>query len=182
MADHRQTHHQQYHYPHHYDHRQHQQYHPGEAFKGMFPVRAPSKTQVLTFVTFLPVGGTLLLLAGLTLEATLIGLAITTLLFVIFSPVLVPAAFVIGLAITGFLKSGAFGITALSALSWMANPLRRMRVPEQMEHLKRLAQQTARQVGQMTRETAQTAYAKAQQTEGQLRIIFKRKNWKGNRY
>nr|QUV72341.1 oleosin [Anacardium occidentale] len=158
MADHRQTH-QQQHYPRHYD-----QYHPNEAFKGMFHEWAPSKTQVLALVTLLPVGGTLLLLSGLTLAGTLIGLAITTPLFVIFSPVLVPAALVIGLAITGFLTSGAFGISALSALSWMANALRRMRVPEQMEHLKRLAQETAGQVDQKTRETGQTIYAKAQET------------------
>ncbi|KAJ0047931.1 hypothetical protein Pint_15515 [Pistacia integerrima] len=147
MADHRQTHQR---HPH------QQQYHPNEAFKGMLPERAPSKSQFLTLVTLLPVGGTLLLLSGLTLAGTLIGLAITTPLFVIFSPVLVPAALVIGLAITGFLTSGAFGITALSALSWMANSLRRMRVPEQMDHLKRLAQQT--------REMAQTVQAKAQES------------------
>ncbi|XP_031283601.1 oleosin 16.4 kDa-like [Pistacia vera] len=155
MADHRQTHQR---HPH------QQQYHPNEAFKGMLPERAPSKSQFLTLVTLLPVGGTLLLLSGLTLAGTLIGLAITTPLFVIFSPVLVPAALVIGLAITGFLTSGAFGITALSALSWMANSLRRMRVPEQMDHLKRLAQETAGQVGPKTREMAQTVQAKAQES------------------
>ncbi|KAJ4712392.1 Oleosin [Melia azedarach] len=149
MAEHRQTQYQQ----------PQQQQQPTDAIKGMLPARAPSKTQVLAIVTVLPVGGTLLLLSGLTLAGTLIGLAVTTPLFVIFSPVLVPAALVIGLAITGFLTSGAFAITALSALSWMARFLRRIGA----EHAKRSMQDTAGQLGQKAKETGQAIQTKAQE-------------------
>ncbi|CAI0547150.1 unnamed protein product, partial [Linum tenue] len=81
-----------------------------------------------------PLGGFLLLVAGLVFAATLIGLAVATPVFVICSPVIVPAALAIGMAVMGFLTSGAFRITALS---WMANYICRTRVgavvPEQME-------------------------------------------------
>lgn len=79
----------------------------------------PSASKVLAVMASLPVGGTLLALAGFTLLMTVVGLAITTPLFIIFSPILLPAAIVVGLAVTGFLTSGAFGLTALSSLSWV---------------------------------------------------------------
>ncbi|KAL2459538.1 Oleosin 5 [Forsythia ovata] len=119
----------------------------------------PSTSQVLAVVTLFPVGGVLLCLAGLTLAGFLIGLALTTPLFVIFSPVLVPAVLTIGLAVVGFLTSGAFGITALSSLSWLINYMRRVSgtMPEQLEHTKRRVQDTAGQIGQKARETGQKA-------------------------
>ncbi|MBA0683427.1 hypothetical protein Goari_025087, partial [Gossypium aridum] len=76
----------------------------------------PSTTQVLTVLTLLPIGGTLLALAGLTLTGTVIGLCVATPLFVIFSPVLLPAAIAVFMAVAGFLSSGAFGLTGLSSL------------------------------------------------------------------
>ncbi|PHT53934.1 Oleosin 5 [Capsicum baccatum] len=127
-----------------------QQAQPTEAIKSLLPQQGPSKSQVLAVVTLFPVGGALLFLAGLTLVGTLIGLAVATPVFLLFSPVLVPAALTIALAVTGFLTSGAFGITALSSLSWMINYMRRMRgtAGEQMEHAKRRVQETAGQMGQ----------------------------------
>lgn len=140
-------------------HYQQQQQQPSDAIKGMLPERTPSKSQLLAVVTLLPVGGTLLLLSGLTLAGTLTCLALATPLFIICSPVLVPAALVTGLAIAGFLTSGAFGITALSSFSWMASFLRRMRAPGQA---KRRVLGTAG--GQKVRETAQMTQQKAQGT------------------
>ena len=93
-------------------------------------------------------GGFLLLLAG-----TLLGLAVTTPLFVVFSPVLVPAWLTMALAVAGFLTSGAFGNTALSSLSWIINYVRRTHVPEQA---KRIAAQKAREMGQKTQESCRT--------------------------
>nr|C0HM28.1 RecName: Full=Oleosin Cor a 15; AltName: Allergen=Cor a 15 [Corylus avellana]QEM21451.1 oleosin Cor-a-15 [Corylus avellana] len=150
---------------------QHQQQHqrPADAFKGMFPekgqaqVQGPSASKVIAVVTLLPLGGFLLLLAGLTFAGTLIGLALSTPLFVLCSPVLVPAAIVIGLAVTGFLTSGAFGITGISSLSWILKYLRGTSVPEQMEHAKRRAQDTAGHLGQKARETGQTVTGKGQE-------------------
>lgn len=147
MAESRQTQHYQ------------QQQQPSDAIKGILPERTPSKSQLLAVVTLLPVGGTLLLLSGLTLAGTLTCLALATPLFIICSPVLVPAALVTGLAIAGFLTSGAFGITALSSFSWMASFLRRTRAPGQA---KRRVLGTAG--GQKVRETAQMTQQKAQGT------------------
>lgn len=157
MAEHRQG----------YQYQQQQQ--PTDAIKGMLPEKTPSKSQVLAVVTLLPVGGTLLLLSGLTLAGTLTCLALATPLFIICSPVLVPAALVIGLAIAGFLTSGAFGVTALSSFSWLASFLRRMRVPEQMEQAKRRIQDTTGQIGQKVKETGQTIPQKAQETGRDLK-------------
>ncbi|KAI9174777.1 hypothetical protein LWI28_022570 [Acer negundo] len=138
---------------------QHQpQNYPTDAIRGMLPDHSPSKSQIIAVVTLFPIGGTLLLLSGLTLAGTLIGLAVAMPLFVIFSPVLVPAAVVIALAVAGFLTSGAFGIIALSSLSWMANFLRKVgatTAPEQMQQFKRRVQDTAGQIGQKTKETGQ---------------------------
>lgn len=69
----------------------------------------------------LPVAGILLTLSALTLAATVIGLAVIAPLFLIFSPVLVPAALAVALAVAGFLSSAAFGVTGLSAMSWMVD-------------------------------------------------------------
>ncbi|GAU35815.1 hypothetical protein TSUD_155900 [Trifolium subterraneum] len=93
----------------------------------------PSTSQILVLATLVPFGATLLILAGLTLTATVIGLAVTTPLFIFFSPVLFAAAVVIGLAIAGFLTSGAFGITSLSSFAWVASYLRRSRFFDQVK-------------------------------------------------
>ncbi|XP_050225064.1 oleosin Cor a 15-like [Mercurialis annua] len=127
----------------------------------------PSTSTILAVVTLLPLSGTLLFLAGVTLTGTMIGLAVTTPLFVICSPVLVPAAFVIGLAVTGFLASGAFGITALSSLSWMFNYLKmRGILPQRFDQAKRRVQETTGQLGQKAREMGQTVQGKAQEVTG----------------
>lgn len=78
---------------------------------------APTTSQVLAIVTLLPVGGTLLGLAAITFIGTVICLAVTAPLFIIFSPVIVPAALAIGLVVAGVIASEAFGISGLSSLS-----------------------------------------------------------------
>lgn len=92
-----------------------------EVVGGMKRQKSPSVTQILAIVTLLPVGGTLLCLAGITLVGTLTGLAVATPVFLLFSPVLVPAALTLALAVAGFLTSGAFGITGLTSFSWILN-------------------------------------------------------------
>ncbi|KAF4351751.1 oleosin H2-like [Cannabis sativa] len=152
---------------------QQQQQHqtPSDAMKSFLPESGPSAQQILTVVTLVPLGGILLLLAGLTLAGTLLGLALSTPVFVIFSPVLVPAAFVIAAAVTGFLTSGAFGITGLSSLSWLANYLRRIRMtpstalPEAADYARRRVQDSAAYVGQKTKETGQAIQSKAEGTK-----------------
>ncbi|PSR89558.1 Oleosin like [Actinidia chinensis var. chinensis] len=129
---------------------------PTEGLKSLLPGNGPTKAQVVAVVTLLPVGGFLFLLAGVTLTGTLIGLALSTPLFLLFSPILVPAGLTLALATAGFLTSGAFGITALSAFSWMVNYLRQGRMPEQMEVAKRRVQETAAQMGQIVPGGART--------------------------
>ncbi|CAI9780619.1 unnamed protein product [Fraxinus pennsylvanica] len=140
-------------------------YDQGGRMKSVLPKNGPSTSQVLAVVTLLPVGGSLLALAGLTLVGSFIGLAVTTPLFIIFSPVLVPAAILVGLAVTAFLTSGAFGLTGLSSLSWVVNFLRQFTgsMLEQLEPSKRRMADTAMQVGQKTKETGQTIQQKAQE-------------------
>lgn len=124
-----------------------------------------SGSQIMAVVTLFPLGGLLLLLAGITLTGTLIGLAVATPLFVIFSPVLIPAVLTIGLAVTGFLTSGAFGITALSSLSWIVNYLRQAGSSsggDPIEMAKQRVQGTAGYVGQKVRDVGQ----KTQETAG----------------
>uniref|UniRef100_A0A7N0UZM0 Oleosin n=1 Tax=Kalanchoe fedtschenkoi TaxID=63787 RepID=A0A7N0UZM0_KALFE len=82
---------------------------------------APSSRQTVKFLTAATTGASLLLLSGLVLTATVIGLVVATPLLVLFSPVLVPAAFVLFLAFAGFVSSGGFGLAAVAALGWIYN-------------------------------------------------------------
>lgn len=127
--------------------------------------QGPSATKIVAVVTLVPIGGTLIGLSGLTLAATLFGLAISTPVFLLFSPVIVPAALTIMLAITAFLTSGVFGLTALSSLSWVYRYIRRATgsVPEQMDMAKRRMQDMAGYVGQKTKDVGQEIQGRAQE-------------------
>ncbi|MFS8011386.1 putative oleosin [Helianthus anomalus] len=125
--------------------------------------QGPSKSKVLAVIALLPVGGALLGLAGITLVGTMIGLAVATPLFLIFSPILVPAVLTIGLAVAGFLTSGTFGLTGLSSLSYLVNSLRQITgtVPEQVDSAKRRLQDLVEYTGQKTKDVGQTIQDKA---------------------
>ena len=64
-------------------------------------------------------GAALLFLSGITLTGSLIFLIIATPVLILFSPVLVPAGIVMFLVMAGFLFSGACGVAAVAALSWV---------------------------------------------------------------
>lgn len=83
-----------------------------------------SISKVLALVAVFPAGGLLLLLSAIILTGTVIGIVIATPLLVICSPVLVPAVVTVGLAVGGFLTSGALGMAALSSISWLLKHLR----------------------------------------------------------
>ncbi|MED6217837.1 hypothetical protein PIB30_021314 [Stylosanthes scabra] len=123
-----------------------------------------SSSQILVLATLLPFGASLLFLAGVTLLATLIGVALATPLFVIFSPVLIPAALVIAFSVAGFLTSGAFGVTSVSSFAWMASYLRRSRLQESLLHAKDRAQQIMSNMAQRAKEAGDTVINKAQDT------------------
>jgi Oleosin len=77
-----------------------------ESVKSVIPDRGPSKSQAIAVATLFPTGGILLTLSGLALAASVIGFGLLIPVFLLFSPVLVPAALLMGLAVTGFLTSG----------------------------------------------------------------------------
>jgi len=140
-----------------------------DSFKSFLHEKAPSTSQIIAVVTLFPVGAFLLFLAGLALTGSVVGLAVTAPLFVIFSPVIIPAALTIGLAVTGFLASGAFGITGLSAFSWIVNYFRGYRagggpgIGMGMEQVTQRAHEMARDAGQKTKEAGQEVSGKARE-------------------
>ncbi|XP_021801755.1 oleosin 18.2 kDa-like [Prunus avium] len=146
---------------------QHQgfQYDDQQQPKGFLPQNGPSAKHIVAMLALVPIGGTLLFLAGLTLAGTILGLAVSTPLFVIFSPILVPAALVIGLSVVGILTSGAFGITALSSFSWLAHFLSRSRLPEQIG---KKVQETTGYLGLKVQEMADYLGQKMQESGGQV--------------
>ncbi|OAY83524.1 Oleosin 5 [Ananas comosus] len=149
---------------------QHQQQRPGEAMKGLLPLpeKAPSASQALTVVTLFPAGGLLLVLSGLALAASVVGVVVAAPVFLLFSPVLVPAALLLALAVAGFLASGALGLGGLSSLSWLADTLRAMfqKTPDYVDQAKRRMADAAAHAGQRTKDAGQTVQTKAHESAG----------------
>ncbi|KAI9087664.1 hypothetical protein K1719_030534 [Acacia pycnantha] len=114
-----------------------------------------STSQVLALAILPPFSAFFLFLAAFNLTGTVVGIAISTPLFVIFSPVLLPAALLIGFAVAGFLTSAAFGLTSLASFTWMANYLRRARLSEQLEYVKHSAQDTISHAAQSMKEAGE---------------------------
>lgn len=141
---------------------------PVEGMKNLLPDKGPSASQALTVATLFPLGGFLLTLAGLSLTASVIGLVLATPVFLLFSPVLVPAALLMGLAVTGFLTSGALGLGGFSSLTCLANIVRGLfqRTPDYMEQAKRRMAEAAAQAGQKTKDAGEAIQSKAQQVAG----------------
>lgn len=77
-----------------------------DSVKSILSDRGPTKTQALAVATLFPTGGILLSLSGLVLAASVVGFGLLAPIFLLFSPVLVPAALLMGFAVTGFLTSG----------------------------------------------------------------------------
>ncbi|KAD7478684.1 hypothetical protein R6Q59_005556 [Mikania micrantha] len=137
------------------------------------PNQRGSTSKTVAIISLLPVGGILLGLAGITFVGTMIGLAVATPIFVIFSPVVVPAVLTIALAVTGFLASGMFGLTGLSSLSYLFNMVRQSTpsVPEQLDYVKGTIQEVGEYTGQKTKDLGQmiqhAAHEMGDQGQGQ---------------
>lgn len=145
----------------------HPQTHTGRyegGMKNILPHKGPSTGQILAIITLLPVGGSLLGLAGLTLVGTLIGLAVATPIFLICSPVLVPAVILLAGAVTGFLTSGAFGLTGLSSFSWLFNSFRQATGQEPLEYARQRVQEGIIQVGEKTKQVGEMVGEKTKQS------------------
>ncbi|ERN04364.1 hypothetical protein AMTRI_Chr13g84790 [Amborella trichopoda] len=80
---------------------------------------APNSTQVIGLLTLVISGAILLLLTGLTLAATTVGLIVITPLVLLSSPVWIPVLAFLGVAASGFVAVTGFGLAVLGGLTWM---------------------------------------------------------------
>ncbi|KAG6471763.1 oleosin 18 kDa-like [Zingiber officinale] len=127
---------------------------PIDVVRGKLQDNGPTASQVVTVAAMFPLGGLLLTLSGLALAGSVVGLVVLAPLFLLFSPVLVPAALVLALAVTGFLASGALGCTGVSSLAYTMRQARAalQQGPKQVDYAKRRVAETAGHLGQKTRE------------------------------
>ncbi|XP_004489219.1 oleosin Ara h 10.0101 [Cicer arietinum] len=153
---------------------QHRSDNDGGIIRSLFSDTGFSTSQILAIFIGVPISGLLLFLAGISLIVSLIGLAIVTPLFVLFSPVLLPAIFTLGLAVVGVLIADACGLTGLMSLSWTLKYFRDLQgvVPGQVDYLKGSVADVAgyvgqktKDVGQKTKEVGQDIQAKAHETK-----------------
>lgn len=124
--------------------------------------RAPNTNQTAIFLTAATVGGTLLVLSGLTLTATAISLLMATPLLVIWSPILMPTTFLVA---TGFIFSSGFGIAALSVVAWMYRYATGKHPPgsEQLDHVMKVLVHEAKIMKNKAKEYAYQVRDMAQQ-------------------
>lgn len=118
-------------------------------------IKGPTASQVVTVAAMFPLGGLLLTLSGLSLAGSVVGLVVLAPLFLLFSPVLVPAALLLALALAGFLASAVLGYTGVSSLAYTMRQARAalQREPEHIDYAKRRVAETAGgHLGQKTRE------------------------------
>jgi hypothetical protein len=84
----------------------------------------PNSRQILGLMFLLSAVGFVLLLAGVTLTGTTITVLLATPVVIFFSPVWIPLATVAFFAVSALLGAGAFGVAAVSAVSWVYNYFR----------------------------------------------------------
>lgn len=84
-----------------------------------FQTHAPNSTQLIGFLTLFVSGSILLLLIGLTVTATILGLIFFAPLLILSSPIWVPIGTILFVAVAGFLSVCGIGVAVLAGLSWM---------------------------------------------------------------
>lgn len=84
----------------------------------------PNSRQILGLMFLLSAVGFVLLLAGVTFTGTTITVLLATPVVIFFSPVWIPFATVAFFAVSALLGAGAFGVAAVSAVSWVYNYFR----------------------------------------------------------
>ncbi|KZV39399.1 oleosin 1-like [Dorcoceras hygrometricum] len=80
---------------------------------------APNSTQLVGLATLVISGGILLLLTGLTLTVTVLGLIFFTPMILISCPIWFPLGTLLFIAVAGFLSFFGFGVAAAAAASWL---------------------------------------------------------------
>ncbi|KAJ0233837.1 Glycine-rich protein GRP20 [Hirschfeldia incana] len=81
--------------------------------------RRPSFKSVLTSILATQAAIFLLILAGVSLAGTAVAFIATMPLFIVFSPVLVPAGITTGLLATGLAAAGSSGAMAVTVILWL---------------------------------------------------------------
>ncbi|XP_027121374.1 oleosin G-like [Coffea arabica] len=115
---------------------------------------APNSTQLIGFLTLVISGGILLLLTGLTLTATVLGLIFFAPLIIISSPIWVPAGSILFVIIAGLLSFFGFGVAAMAAFSWLYRYFRGFHPPgsDRVDYARSRIANTASQVKDYARE------------------------------
>ncbi|CAA0829786.1 Oleosin family protein [Striga hermonthica] len=80
---------------------------------------APKSAQLAGLATLVVSGGILLLLAGLTLTAGVLGLVFFAPLILLTSPVWLPAGILVFVTVSGLLSFFGLGVAAVAAVSWL---------------------------------------------------------------
>ncbi|KAK7381418.1 hypothetical protein VNO78_34091 [Psophocarpus tetragonolobus] len=106
----------------------------------------------------------------LVLLASLVGLAVTTPLFLLFSPVLVPAAVFIAIAVAAVLGAAACGLIAILSFHWVVNCYRRQMplgatMTEHLDAAKRPVADMAGYAGEKTKEVRQDIQKRPQEAK-----------------
>ncbi|XP_061363471.1 oleosin-like [Gastrolobium bilobum] len=87
-----------------------------------------NSTQLFGLLTLLVTGAILLLLTGITVAATILGLIFFTPLIIVTSPIWVPAFAIFFLFTAGFLSMCGFGVVVVAVFSWMYRYFRGLRL------------------------------------------------------
>ncbi|XP_050377974.1 oleosin G-like [Argentina anserina] len=99
------------------------------SFLSKLQAHVPNSTQLIGLLTLLVSGGILLLLTGITITATVLGLIFFTPILIVSSPVWVPLVTVLFLTAAGFVSMCGFGAAVVGGLSWMYRYFKGMHPP-----------------------------------------------------
>ncbi|KAL0426341.1 UNVERIFIED_CONTAM: Oleosin [Sesamum latifolium] len=115
---------------------------------------APNSTQLVGLATLVISGGILLLLTGLTLTATVLGLIFFAPLILISSPIWVPVGTLIFITIAGSLSFLGFGVAVVASVSWLYRYFRGFHPPgaDRVDYARTRIADTAGQVKDYARE------------------------------
>ena len=93
-------------------------------------------------------------ITGFTLTGAVVGLVFLTPVLIFFSPILIPVATVLFVAVAGFLSAGGFGLAVLSAISWLYNYIKGRRPPgaDRIDYARMRIADTANHVKDYARE------------------------------
>lgn len=101
----------------------------GSTFLRKLNEHAPNSTQLIGIMTFIVSGSILLLLTGITVAATVLGLIFFAPLILISSPIWVPIGTFLFLITAGFLTMCGFGVAVVAGLSWTYRYFRGLNPP-----------------------------------------------------